>query len=866
MMINNLNVKRKEKVYLQLEKLTQEIEKDNILKKMQIGFDATSIGEYLNINRANTSKELNELTNENKVFKIKGKPVYYIHKANMEEKLGVLLDKNTFEDIDELKSYLKTQFDEEKNELKMEKEQETDIFSQYIGADCSLKTQVEQAKAAILYPPSGLHTLITGSTGVGKTTFAEAMYKYGVESKIFNKNTPFIIFNCADYADNTQLLLSQLFGHAKGSFTGADKFKDGLITQANNGILFLDEIHRLPPEGQEMLFLIMDKGIYRKLGEAEHYEKVNLRIIAATTEEPNVAILNTFLRRIPVTIKLPDLSERTLQERMDFIYEFFSAESKRISVPIKVKHEVMRILVIYECKGNIGQLRSNIQLICAKAFLEHIRFKQDIIVVKLSELSQNVKDGVFKISEYRENLAQNFNNSLVEDVIFDYSKENQVNENATLTSYDEITFTENFYEIIEKSWEKRIQNNLSENQIILELNNQIDSYFNRLFSKIKPKSVYYSKEAIAKVVDLKIVDTIEEVLNESKLFSKHYDKKILYGLALHINALIQRINNGNVNYCENKHVIESNHNKEYHVAIKLRDELENNISIKIPDDEIAYLTMFLYAVKDVDINKNVGIIVIAHGENTATSMAKVANQLLDTEHACGIDMPLTANVKDIYEKVKAKVKSVNCGKGVLLLVDMGSLVSFSQMITEETGIQTTTIDMVSTLIVLEATRKSLFFTDMNINVLTDDIRKIKSGYDNNQKTHPIIQFNNNKMGNDLKNNVLKILEETLTFLDYNKAYNIFDKILREISERMEIIVDESLRIKFVFHCSCMIERVLRNDPLEYSQTSNIVQNNLKSLNLIKEKFIYVEETFGVNIPDTEYVFIFNIFETLVKHI
>lgn len=864
-MNNNINIKRKEKVYLQLEKLTQEIDGNSIFKKRQIGFDATMIGENLDINRPNTSRELNELINEKKVFKIKGKPVYYLHKATMERKLGVILDKNTFEDINELKSYLKIQLNQEINESQMKQEQENDVFSKYIGADSSLKTQIEQAKAAILYPPNGLHTLITGSTGVGKTTFAEVMYKYGIETKILNKSTPFIIFNCADYADNSQLLLSQLFGHAKGSFTGADTAKDGLVKRANNGILFLDEIHRLPPEGQEMMFLIMDKGIYRKLGETEHYEKVNLRIIAATTEDPNVAILSTFLRRIPVTIKLPDLCDRTLQERMDFIYGFFSEESKRINIPIKVKQEVIKILVIYECNGNIGQLRSNIQLICAKAFLEYIRFKQDIIIVKLSQLSQDVKDGIFRISEYRKNITQNFDNSLVEDVTFNYSKENEVNENAIISN-DENTSTENFYEIIEKSWIKLLQNNLPENQVIIELNNQIDSYFNRLFSKIKPKSVYYSKEAIAKVVDLKIVDTIEKVLNESKLFSKHYDKKILYGLALHMNALIQRINNGNVNYFKNKYEIENNHNEEFQVATKLRNELENKIFIKIPDDEIAYLTMFLYAVKDVDINKNIGIIVIAHGENTATSMAKVANQLLDTEHACGIDMPLTANVKDIYEKVKSKVKLLNCGKGVLLLVDMGSLVSFSQMITEETGIKTTTIDMVSTLIVIEATRKSLFLTDMDIDVLTEDIRKIKSEYYNNKNTHTIIKLNHNKTSDYFKNNTLRILEETLTFLDCNKAYSIFNQILSEISKEMQIIVDESLRIKFIFHCSSMIERVLKNDPLEYSQTSSIVQNNLKSLNLIKEKFIYVEEAFGVNIPDTEYVFIFNIFETLMKQI
>ena len=65
-----------------------------------------------------------------------------------------------------------------------------------------------------------------------------------------NKDYPFVTFNCADYFNNPQLLLSQLFGHVKGAFTGADTDKIGLVEKANGGILFLDEVHRLPPDGQ----------------------------------------------------------------------------------------------------------------------------------------------------------------------------------------------------------------------------------------------------------------------------------------------------------------------------------------------------------------------------------------------------------------------------------------------------------------------------------------------------------------------------------------------------------------------------------------------------------------------------------------
>ncbi|NRX13523.1 transcriptional regulator with AAA-type ATPase domain [Clostridium beijerinckii] len=82
------------------------------------------------------------------------------------------------------------------------------------------------------------------------------MYQYSKYIKKLPEDAPFVVFNCADYANNPQLLLSYIFGHIKGAFTGADKEKEGIVEKADGGILFLDEIHRLPPEGQEMIFYL----------------------------------------------------------------------------------------------------------------------------------------------------------------------------------------------------------------------------------------------------------------------------------------------------------------------------------------------------------------------------------------------------------------------------------------------------------------------------------------------------------------------------------------------------------------------------------------------------------------------------------
>ncbi|NRY03306.1 sigma 54-interacting transcriptional regulator [Clostridium beijerinckii] len=267
-------------------------------------------------------------------------------------------------------------------------------FQKLIGYRGSLRNKIDLAKAAILYPPNGLHTLIYGGSGVGKSELAECMYEFSVLSGVKSKDAPFIVFNCADYAENPNLLIAQLFGVIKGAYTGANSDKEGLVEKANGGILFLDEIHRLPSEGQEILFYLIDKGKYRRLGETNVERKVNVLILAATTENPESNLLLTFRRRIPVLIELPKLTERPLSERLEVIVMFLTREARRINRNLLVKKDVLTCLMMYNCKANIGQLKSDIQVICAKSYVKYMFKNTDEVVIDIEDLSLSIKSAL----------------------------------------------------------------------------------------------------------------------------------------------------------------------------------------------------------------------------------------------------------------------------------------------------------------------------------------------------------------------------------------------------------------------------------------------------------------------------------------
>lgn len=324
----------------------------------QLGVTAEEVAEHLGIWRSNSSADLNALTRQGLVKKVSGRPARFLPVAPVAGASKALGTRYPLGGNPRGAVEASTPPSGALNTLD--------------GVGHSMKEAMELAKAALRYPPNGMNTLLLGETGVGKSTFAEQMYQYAMQTGLLSQGAPFVAFNCAEYAHNPQILLDHLFGHVRGAFTGANEDKIGLVESANHGVLFLDEVHRLPPEGQEMLFELLDHGAFRRVGEASRTRRVSLRLFAATTEPPESVLLATFRRRIPMTIQLPALRDWRLEDRIQLIRRLFHREAINLGCNIRVARSAWMRLLYARFPANIGGLENTVRLSCARVFAQRL--------------------------------------------------------------------------------------------------------------------------------------------------------------------------------------------------------------------------------------------------------------------------------------------------------------------------------------------------------------------------------------------------------------------------------------------------------------------------------------------------------------
>lgn len=595
-------MKRQEKVFDALQTLEN--------AGSQSGFTTLEIAEKAHITRSNCSGELNELCRLGRIYKLPGRPTRY----RLSEATQLVVD---------------------------------DAFSHVVGAARSLSEAVRLAKAAIGYPPLGMHVLILGEAGVGKSTFAKTMHTYAIEQDRLRKGAPFITFNCAEYANNPEILLDHVFGHVRGAYTGAESDKPGLIELVDQGVLFLDEIHRLPPQGQEMLFHWLDTGEFQRMGEAAAHRQSKAMLIAATTEMDESVLLLTFRRRIPVTIKLPALREWSIYDRYELIYRCLYEEAQTLKACIRLTGEAVDRLLFAHLPGNVGGLRNAMKLACAQAYAQN-NGRDELVVderfVQLGDVAGNV--------------------SFVTGVMKERVKDVWVTPFESPGPITTSIFENSLYYHLTKLGEQLQHIGLANEEIVIAIEREL---MRRQFAQSANPSLTELKRLVGEAF-YEGMRRCWSVIAQ-RLSPETMDAAFIR-VSTHLSETLresQSSHNG-VDTAVFEHVGEE-YPDLYAIAQRLVMQFNVEFHTELPDYEVALIALLLKP----DVQKalcQIGLVLVLQGDAIATQMAQTIAHIDVNARLISVDVPLETDTDFMLDQFTAATDLADVGAGVLVMTDI----------------------------------------------------------------------------------------------------------------------------------------------------------------------------------------------------
>ena len=222
-----------------------------------------------------------------------------------------------------------------------------------IGSSPELDRAID---VALQVAPTDLSVLITGESGTGKENFPQIVHQYSRR-----KHGPYFAINCGSIPEGT--IDSELFGHEKGSFTGATGSRKGYFEVADGGTLFLDEVGELPLSTQARLLRVLESGEFIKVGSSK-VEKSDVRVVAATNLDMVKAVEkgkfreDLYYRLNSVPIRIPPLRDR--KDDIPLLFRKFTGDcaEKYMMPPISLTDDARELLKNYRWPGNVRQLKN----------------------------------------------------------------------------------------------------------------------------------------------------------------------------------------------------------------------------------------------------------------------------------------------------------------------------------------------------------------------------------------------------------------------------------------------------------------------------------------------------------------------------
>lgn len=763
--------------------------------------DAITMSVDLQINRANVSRMLNELWRENLLVKIEGRrPIFYLHRECIKSKFDKIYIPSIISKGDSIWNYLLAK--EKKIESSFDQ-----IFG--IGPNESLHSIFEELSMLLNYSFTSKKIMFFGERHTGKKFLIDTiMQHFKTQNKQSSKSFE-INWQRTKY-DNAYLV-------------AVLKEIEKEFFDYENMILFIKDFDKVDLSLCQLLF-----------SRIEDYEEIamreNSKLLIFFHCESDLTRELSFSKSINHLYFVKSFNNRTIKERSQFILNFFQNESNKVKLSIECPVPVINCLIASKYENNFFDLKNEIEMTLAKVKFKAKKNESKLLAISFDELSDKVLNEVSNISEILPEIRK-INHLWKSDSLYFIPQANS-------EALD-----------ILKGQNVDRKGNLS---IFPKKKCTIDKYIRQFLSSIEVQ--------VEEFINLKVNDKILSPLRE--LLKKYgFTDKVIKSIAIELENLSDA---DDENGKELPFFAEDGESAPIDPQIK-KDVSEffgflNDNSKRIFSSELKIFLekLIQYYRKDFSTDGKISILVMCHGKD-------IAEKYVSSVRSRGYDgicdyLNYTfeyqkENFNDFLNVVIEKITDIDQGKGVVLLTDIEPLSTIAQILSHSIQVKLGNISPISLPLLNQVCQvcsdpKTTF---EDIETLIDSESFGKSG-----RVKLV-----NEISSKHSNSTYQILSESLTFLDPEKVVmvcnDVFSRILPTYLEKSNITYKESLKLRFIFHCSFMIERAIRREPLRMKNVSVIIEKNLELYQSIEKNIQFINEVFGVQIVIDEIARLLEIF-------
>lgn len=784
------------------------------------------ISELLHMDRANVSRELNNLHKAGVLIKMQGKPTLYIYRSYLTKKYPVVFFPSTIPKGLTLSDYTVNVGGEAS---KLISETVLTELETQVGVNGTMKSAVMHAKAALMYPPHGLHTLITGNVGVGKSRFIQKMYDHAVKTGCMEADAPFISFNCRDYAISSDAAMGQIFGMGSEATPKGERGKRGLLERASGGIFCIIEIEKLPTSVQDSLISLLEKNTFTRMGEASIVRYASTMIIAVSTEAPDSDALKPFRQRFPTQIHIPDLDDRLLSERMEILLLMFQEESFATGLTFKIKKDVLTCFLQASYRDNLGEMMSTVRIACSLMYFE---FSSMIPRSKSPEINfRNLPENLLRA--IRDEPRQEYRiNELLDSLALEY-----ITFSPGSITTNRLTGAQLF---------DMLHSGTSEHALLAGspasasgIVGNIQTYFSSMWLKYAANS---EEETWMKEFDDVVCAQLQFHSELSFIIENKTAKRRLLR-CIHDAARKQ------LSLVLNAKVIAEFLSRRCADAYRAARNIFSEVNLRkdiLTDSDLVYLTICIDLLKSRHAAGSLPILAVFHGNGVGEGMAGYVNSALSANVVYGLSYLPDMTIEELMTQVKAAVAKIDSEAGILVATDISPLPDICDFL-RNLGIRSECVTDVSLKTLLLLSKKSLEEEPpLDALAKSADISPVKNIAVNNTASF-------------INRTVNEVLAPSLTFLNPQKAIEVLLGTLDRILDELKMPPSVDITIKFIFHCSHMLERLIRGNKLKYDKLKMFVNEHGELMSVLEQCMEYTAEVFGILIPASELAYVAEIF-------